>query len=154
MLTGNLPMTAVQLLVAPNTPREAVKEIAERVKSGERPDVAEVKKTIRRAKRNDNGNADTETDNDADRAQRADDLKVEIGARRYHHRRGNDIHRHLNAEAAGVEDRRWAYRVLEHRHPGRAARGAQACRRRRYPRVAKGRRTFSPSSMTGSSVCR
>ena len=50
-----LPISAVYLLAARSTPDKAVQEIAERVKVGEQISYAEAKKTIGRARRQENG---------------------------------------------------------------------------------------------------
>jgi hypothetical protein len=53
-----LPVSALYLLAAPSTPESAVDEITNRMNDGEKPTVAEVSKTIKRAKQKQNGNTD------------------------------------------------------------------------------------------------
>jgi hypothetical protein len=48
---ADLPLSALYILAAPSTPEEARREIAERVEAGEKTTVAEIRETVRKAKK-------------------------------------------------------------------------------------------------------
>jgi hypothetical protein len=77
-----LPISAVYLLAARSTPDKAVQEIAERVKVGEQISYAEAKKTIGRARRQENGAKSDKAGGDVvdDTAESAERRKAQFAA--------------------------------------------------------------------------
>jgi hypothetical protein len=59
---SDLPLSALFQLAAPNTPPEAREEISDQIEAGEKPTVAEVANTIKRAKQAADGTAEATTD--------------------------------------------------------------------------------------------
>jgi hypothetical protein len=61
---ADLPLSGLYVLAAPNTPEEARQEIAEHVKAGEKPTVAEIRETVRKAKKAKTNGAPAESGGD------------------------------------------------------------------------------------------